>query len=172
MATNLDLSIIAQSLFEHMLQSLRFLMSKQHIGKRLQAAAERTGSCAGRGTVAAVDASTYQEPFVHRALLIRTHGQIQGYHLWVKKPLSQRLPEANAEGAQQEVLLPSPCSCTLPSQLLLVISGNQTVDQVKLLSPSVWSVLSAELQRHHLVYKCSAKKHHWYNAGGISGPAA
>lgn len=41
-----------------------------------------------------MDTDTYQEPFVHRALLIHAHVQIQGYHFWVKKPLSQRLLEA------------------------------------------------------------------------------
>lgn len=69
-------------------------MSKQDMGKRRQAAAALAGSCAGRGTVAAVDTATYQEHFVHKALLIHTHVQIQGYRFWVKKPLSQRLLEA------------------------------------------------------------------------------
>lgn len=69
-----------------------------------------------------------------------------------QEALQTEVDEDNAEGVQQEVLLPSPCSCTLPSQLLLVTSGNQTGDKVQRLSPSVWLILSAEMQKHYLIY--------------------
>lgn len=96
---------------------IRCIRSKRDTGKWPQAAAERTGSRAGRGMLAAVDAATYQEPLVHRALLIRTHVQIQGYHFWVKKPLSQRLLEAMLRQCSRRycclrlVPIPSQASC-------------------------------------------------------------
>lgn len=120
--------------------------------------------------MAAGDVATYQEPFVCRGLLIHAHVQIQGYSFWVKKPLRQRLLEAVLrEGSRRYYnlhLAPG------PSQLLLVTSGIQTVHQVKLLSPSLWPVLSAEMQRHNLTCRCSAKKHPWCNQGGLPGPTA
>lgn len=126
-----------------MLQSLQFGALQ---ASRTQASSGRLLPSAlghGRGAVAAVDTATYQEPFAQGALLIRERVQIQGYHFWGKKPLGQRLLEI--EGVQQEVLLPLPCSCTLPRPLLLATAVSWTLGQVELSPPLVWPVLSVDI---------------------------
>lgn len=114
-ATIPDLSIAARSLSEHVSSQFTALRTSR-IEQRWQGAAEHAGSCSGRGTVAAGDVATYQEPFVRRGLLIHAHVQIQGYSFWVKKPLSQRLLEAVLrEGSRRYCnlhLAPGPPSCS------------------------------------------------------------
>lgn len=89
-----------------------------------------------------------------------------------QESLEPEVVGGKAEGVQQKVLLPLPCSCIIPSQLLLATTGNWTLGRVELSSPLVWSVLSIEMLRRYLRYKCFTKKHHWYNEGGIPRPAA
>ena len=113
--------------------------SKQDIGKWLKAAAEQAGSfvCWQRGSGSS---GCWHLP---RALCAQ--GPLNSHTLANREiPLlgqeahEPEIAGGNAEGVPQEVLLLLPCSCTLPSQLLLITSGKWTVDQVKLLSTSVW----------------------------------
>lgn len=90
---------------------------------------------------------------MHKALLICTLVQMQGYHFCDGEPLTQRLLEAMLRECHRKFC----CLCFGPissqpicSKLLLEIR----VNQVKLLAPLVWPVLNAESQRRNLIYKC------------------